>query len=473
MKDFDVVIIGGGPAGYVAAIRCAQLGLTTALVDERVGQEGKPALGGTCLNVGCIPSKALLDSSEHYYRAKHKLAAHGISVGDVQLDVPTMMARKDKIVANLTAGIAGLLKKNGVARFNGHGRLELGMKVSVEPSDEAGAKEVLQARNIIIATGSVPRLPPNLTLDGEHIVDSTGALSFTEIPKRLGVIGAGVIGLELGSVWSRLGAETVVLEAMDVFLPMTDRDIADSALKEFRRQGLDIQLGVRVKSAEVGASGVTVRYEDGKGSHEMEVDKLVVAVGRKPHTEGLNSTEVNLYIDESGYIHVNEYNGTNIPDIYAIGDVAPGPMLAHKGSEEGVMVAERIAGKKAHVNRDTIPWVIYTWPEIAWVGKTENTLQKEGRAFRSGSFPLRASGRALAMDEPAGMVKIIADADSDEILGVHLFGAFASELIAEAVVAMEYKASAEDLLCIVHAHPTISEALREAALSVHGRALHL
>lgn len=472
MKEFDVVVIGGGPAGYVAAIRSAQLGLSTALVDEYIGKDGKHVLGGTCLNAGCIPSKALLDSSEHYHRVLHKFSSHGIHAKDVSLDVPTMIARKDKIVTTLTQGVAGLFKKNKITWLKGHGRLELGMKVSVTPKDEQGEKEVVQAKNIIIATGSVPRTIPSLTIDQDKIVDSTGALEFTEVPRRLGVIGAGVIGLELGSVWSRLGAEVVVLEAMDDFLTMTDEQIAKEALKEFKRQGLDIHLGARVKNADVSGDGVALDYEDGEGSHSLHVDKVVVAVGRKPHTEGLNATEVDLFIDESGYIHVNEFCNTNIPDIYAIGDVVRGPMLAHKGSEEGVMVAERIAGKKSRVNHDTIPWVIYTWPEIAWVGKTEKALKKEAREFRSGTFPLRASGRALAMEETVGMVKVIADAKTDEILGIHIFGAAASELIAEAVVAMEYNASAEDLACIVHAHPTMSEAVHEAALDVHKRALH-
>ncbi len=473
MKEFDVVVIGGGPAGYVAAIRSAQLGLSTALVDEYVGKDGKHALGGTCLNAGCIPSKALLDSSEHYHRVKHKFGSHGITATGLTLDVSKMIERKDKIVSTLTKGVAGLFKKNKITWLQGHGRLELGMKVRVSPVAGEGEEEVVQAKHIILATGSVPRTLPNLTIDQEKVVDSTGALEFKEVPKRLGVIGAGVIGLELGSVWSRLGAEVVVLEAMDDFLAMTDEQIAAEALKEFKRQGLDIHLGARVNKADVSGAGVVVDYEDAEGEHQLEVDKLVVAVGRKPHTDGLNSTEVDLFVDESGYIHVDEFCCTNIPDIYAIGDVVRGPMLAHKGSEEGIMVAERIAGKKTRVNHDTIPWVIYTWPEIAWVGKTEKALKKEAREFQSGTFPMRASGRALAMEETVGLVKVITDAGTDEILGVHIFGAAASELIAEAVVAMEYKASAEDLACIVHAHPTMSEAVHEAALGVHKRSLHI
>lgn len=472
MKEFDVVVIGGGPAGYVAAIRAGQLGLKTALVDEYIGKDGKPSLGGTCLNAGCIPSKALLDSSEHYDRVKHKFAAHGIKAQGVELDVGQMIARKDKIVSTLTQGVVGLLKKNKVTWLQGHGSLALGMHVTVQPHGENAAAEQVKAKHIVIATGSVPRELSNVPIDHERIVDSTGALNFTEVPKRLGVIGAGVIGLELGSVWNRLGAEVVVLEAMDDFLTMTDPEIARTAMKEFKRQGLDIHMGALVKSVEEGANGLTITYEDSKGAQTVEVDKLIVAVGRKPHTDRLNADEVALLIDESGYIHVDQYGRTNIPDIYAIGDVVRGPMLAHKGSEEGVMVAERIAGKASEVNHDHIPWVIYTWPEIAWAGKTENTCRQEGRSVRSGSFPLRASGRAVAMDETVGLVKVIADADSDEILGVHIFGAAASEMIAEAVVAMEYRASAEDLAHIVHAHPTLSEAVHEAALDVHGEAIH-
>ncbi len=473
MKEFDVVVIGGGPAGYVAAIRAGQLGLKTALVDAYIGKEGKPSLGGTCLNAGCIPSKALLDSSEHYDRIRHKYAAHGINAKDVELDVGRMIARKDQIVKTLTQGVAGLLKKNKVTWLPGYGRLELGRQVSVTPHDADGDPERIKAGHIIIATGSVPRELPAIAVDHERVVDSTSALNFNEVPRRLGVIGAGVIGLELGSVWSRLGAEVVVLEALDDFLPVTDPEIAQAALKEFKRQGLAIHLGARVQSAEVDDQVVKLTYEDDNGTHDLEIDQLVVAVGRKPHTDGLNAEEVALLIDESGYIHVDAHCRTNIPDIYAIGDVVRGPMLAHKGSEEGVMVAERIAGLSSEVNYDTIPWVIYTWPEIAWVGQTESALKQAGREVRSGSFPLRASGRAVAMDETVGMVKVIADAASDEILGVHIFGAAASEMIAEAVVAMEYRASAEDLACIVHAHPTVSEAVHEAALAVHGRAIHI
>lgn len=473
MKKFDVVVIGGGPAGYVAAIRSAQLGLSTALVDEYVGKDGQHVLGGTCLNVGCIPSKALLDSSEHYHRVLHKFGSHGIKTKGVTLDVPAMIARKDKIVRDLTGGIAGLFKKNKITWLKGHGRLEVGMKVSVTPSQPSEKAVTVEAENIIIATGSAPRHLPNVRLDDDRMVDSSGALEFSEVPKRLGVIGAGVIGLELGSVWKRLGSEVILLEALDEFLGMADEQIAQEAFKEFKRQGLDIRLGARVKDAMVKDHAVTVNYEDDDGAHELHVDKLIVSVGRKPHTMGLNATGVDLLMDESGYIHVDENCATNIPGIFAIGDVVRGPMLAHKGSEEGVMVAERIAGSKTRVNYDTIPWVIYTWPEIAWVGKTERSLKAAARTFRSGTFPMRASGRAVAMEETTGLVKVIADDKTDEILGIHIFGAQASEIIAEAVVAMEYNASAEDLACIVHAHPSISEAIHEAALAVHGRAIHI
>ncbi len=473
MKEFDVVVIGGGPAGYVAAIRCAQLGMSTACVDDFVWKDGEYVLGGTCLNAGCIPSKALLDSSEQYYRIKHKYEKHGIKVKDVTLDVPAMIARKDEIVRKINGGVEYLFKKNKVAWLKGRGSLMLENRVKIKSRDAKQEPEVVQARSIIIATGSVPRTLPTMPIDRNRIVDSSGALEFTEVPKRLGVIGAGVIGLELGSVWKRLGSEVVILEAMDEFLGMVDEQVAKEALKEFKNQGLDIQLGARVLKAEASDKGVRVDYQDDKGDHHLEVDKLVVAVGRKPHTEGLNSTEVGLYIDESGYIHVDEFCSTNIPDIYAIGDVVRGPMLAHKGSEEGIMVAERIAGKTTRVNYDTIPWVIYTWPEIAWVGKTERELKAQAREFKTGKFPLKPLGRALAMEENVGLVKIIADAKTDAVLGVHIFGPNASELIAEAVVAMEYSASAEDIACIVHAHPTISEAIREAAHAVHGRAIHI
>ncbi len=473
MDSYDVVVIGAGPAGYVAAIRAAQLGLKTACIDRWVNKHDEAALGGTCLNVGCIPSKALLDSSERYYQARHELDAHGVRADGVSLDLETMIRRKDEIVQTLTGGVSSLFKKNGVQWLKGQGRLLSEKRVEVRATHDEHSATVVEAEHIIIATGSSPRSIPNVVLDHDRIVDSSGAMEFRKVPETLGVIGAGVIGLEMGSVWNRLGSEVVLLEALDDFLSFTDRDIAKAAYKEFTKQGLDIHLGTRVLSAEAGDNGVEVKYQDGDGDHTLNVDRLVVAVGRKPNTDDLNAEEVNLYVDESGFVHVDDHCRTNLPHVYAVGDAVRGPMLAHKGSEEGVMVAERIAGQKSHVNYEAIPWVIYTWPEIAWVGQTESDLTAKGISFRTGSFPLRANGRALAMREQTGMVKIIADEQTDEILGVHIFGPFASELIAEAVIAMEYHASAEDLARTVHAHPTISEAIHEASLALDQRALHI
>lgn len=473
MSKFDVVVIGAGPAGYVSAIRCAQLGLNTAVVDRTIGKTGKPALGGTCLNVGCIPSKALLESSEHFHKVKHGYEQHGIKVKDLAIDVGAMITRKDKIVQQLTGGIEYLFKKNKITWLKGTGRLLPGKKVEVAGGEKKDERQVVEAEHIIIAAGSEPRGIPNVSIDGDTIVDSSGALDFTEVPQKLGIIGAGVIGLELGSVWARLGAEVVLLEAMDSFLSMCDEQIARIAAKEFASQGLDIRLGCRVLAAKAGKKKVTVEYEDKNGSHSLTFDKLVVAVGRRPATEGLNCGEVGLLLDERGFIHVDEVCRTNVPGIYAIGDVIRGPMLAHKGSEEGKMVAERIKGESHRVNYDTIPWVIYTSPEIAWVGKTEKQLKAAAREFKVGTFPLSASGRAQAMDDTAGMVKVLADAKTDRLLGVHIIGPNASELIAEAVVAIEFSASAEDLQRIVHAHPTISEAVHEAALAADKRAIHI
>lgn len=473
MHTFDVVVIGAGPAGYVAAIRCAQLGLSVACVDKTVGKDGKPSLGGTCLNVGCIPSKALLESSEHFHKIKHGYDQHGINVKELTLDVPAMIARKDRVVQQLTGGIQFLFKKNKVTWFKGSGRLIRGQKVEVIPVDKKDPIETIECEHIIIATGSGPRDIPSMPTDGETIVDSSGALDFQEVPAKLGIIGAGVIGLELGSVWARLGSEVVLLEAMDSFLAMCDEQLAKIALKEFTTQGLDIRLGCRVLSAKSSKKKVTIEYEDKDGAHTLTFDKLVVAVGRKPSTEGLNCNEVGLLLDERGFIHVDEVCRTSIPGIYAIGDVTRGPMLAHKGSEEGIMVAERIKGEAARINYDTIPWVVYTSPEIAWVGKTEKQLKAAAREYKVGAFPLSASGRAVAMDDTSGLVKVLADAKTDRLLGVHIIGPNASELIAEAVVAMEFAASAEDLQRIVHAHPTISEAIHEAALAVDKRAIHI
>jgi dihydrolipoamide dehydrogenase len=473
MDKYDVVVIGAGPAGYVAAIRASQLGRKVACIDNWINKDGKPALGGTCLNVGCIPSKALLDSSEHYYRAKHELKDHGIQASAVELDVATMISRKDTIVKKLTGGIEHLFKKNNVTWIRGRGSFKSIHEINVTADEKGQENTTVYAENVIIATGSVPRAIPSLPLDNEFIVDSTGALEFAEVPERLGIIGAGVIGLEMGSVWNRCGSAVTVLEALDEFLAFTDEQIAKEALKEFKRQGLSINLGARVKEAKVKKGVVHVNYEDADGVHEVEFDRLVVAVGRKPCTDQLNLDAIQLLVDESGYIDVDSFCRTNIPNIYAVGDVVRGPMLAHKGSEEGVMVAERIAGEHAHVNYETIPWVIYTWPEIAWVGETEKSLKAKEKEYKSGVFPLKANGRALAMNESVGLVKVIADTDTDEVLGVHIFAPFASELIAEAVMAMEYKASAEDIARTVHAHPTISEALHEASLAVDGRTLHI
>ena len=471
MKNYDVVVIGGGPGGYVAAIRCGQLGLTTALVDEWLDAAGKPALGGTCLNVGCIPSKALLDSSHHYYNLTHLLPAHGITVKGASMDVATMQSRKTKVVQTMNRGVASLLKKNKVETFNGHGRLQAGNRVAI--AVHGAGEETVAAKNVILASGSVPVDIPVAPVDGDKIVDNVGALAFDQVPRRLGIIGAGVIGLELGSVWNRLGAEVVILEALPDFLAAADRQIAREALKAFTKQGLAIHLGALVTGAKAGKKGVSVKYEDSDGSKALEVDRLVVAVGRRANTDGLADADVALTLDNAGRIQVDDACRTSIEGVYAIGDAVKGPMLAHKASEEGIAVAELIAGHAAHIDHRTVPWVIYTHPEIAWVGDTEQQLEQKGVAFRSGSFPYRALGRAHGSGETEGFVKILADAGSDEILGVHIYGAQASELIAEAVTAMVFRASSEDLARTIHAHPTLSEAIHEAALAVDGRSIHM
>ena len=469
-KNYDVIVIGAGPAGYVGAIRCAQLGLSTAVIESYVHKDGKPALGGTCLNVGCIPSKALLDSSEQYDKVRNKLSGHGINASDVTLDVKQMIARKDKVVSDLTGGIAQLFKANKITWIQGHGKLLDGKQVEVEATKD-GKATVYEADHIIIAAGSKPIDIDAAPLDGDRVVDSTGALEFTEVPKRLGVIGAGVIGLEMGSVWSRLGSKVVMLEAMDQFLPSVDSRVSRVALKEFQNQGLDIRFGARVTNVKAGKN-LSVHYEDKDGKQSVQVDKLIVCVGRRPNTSNLAADDANLLLDERGFINVNENCETNLPGVYAVGDVVRGPMLAHKGSEEGMMVAELIAGHSGHVNYDTSPWVIYTHPEIAWVGRTEQSLKAAGIPFSSGTFNFAATGRARAMEETVGMVKIIAHAETDRVLGVHIVGPQASEIIAEAVVAMEFHASSEDLARTIHAHPTLSEAVHEAALSVTRRAIH-
>ena len=470
-EKFDVIVIGGGPGGYVAAIRAAQLGLNTACIDMNTGKDGKAALGGTCLNVGCIPSKALLDSSKHFHHLQHDYAAHGISVSDASIDINTMISRKDSVVKKLTGGVAQLFKANKVKQFHGRGRLLANRQVEFTPhaSEE---KMMLEAKNVILAAGSVPIAIPNVTFDHEYIIDNEGALDLTEVPARFGVIGAGVIGLELGSVWQRLGSEVTLLEALPSLLPATDQDISKQAARLFKQQGLDIRLGTMVKSAAVSDGEVKVTIEGKEGKSELSFDRLLVAVGRKPYTEGLLAEDSGVLLTERGQIDVDDRSQTSVPGVWAVGDCVRGPMLAHKASEEGIAVAELIAGKPAHIHFDTVPWVIYTDPEIAWVGKTEQQLKEEGVAYRSGSFPFAATGRGLAMGDAAGMVKMLADEMTDEILGAHIIGPGASELISECVVTMEFHGAIEDLARIVHAHPTLSEAVHEAALHVDKRAIH-
>jgi len=469
-NKFDVIVIGGGPAGYHAAIRAAQLGLKVACIDAYKGKDGKQALGGTCLNVGCIPSKALLDSSKQFWGLTHNLPTHGISVENAKVDMAAFIGRKDKIVKQFTGGVALLFKSNKVTPFFGTGKLLKGNQVEVAGFD--GSKQTLQAPNVIIATGSVPIELPFAKFDGNRIIDNCGALDLTEVPKHLGVIGAGVIGLELGSVWKRMGAEVTVLEALPDFLGAADQDISKAAAREFKKQGLDIQLGAKVSKADVKKNAVEVTYSDNDGEHKLTFDKLLVAVGRRAYTQGVLGDGTGVKADERGRIGVDEHCWTGVDGVWAIGDCVRGPMLAHKGFEEGSMVAELIAGRAGHVDYDVIPWVIYTEPEIAWAGKTEKQCKDEGIPYKTGSFPFAANGRAVAMNEPAGLVKVIAHAETDRILGVHMCGPVVSELIAEAVVAMEFKGSSEDLARIVHAHPTLSEVVHEAALSVDKRAIH-
>lgn len=469
--EFDVAVIGGGPGGYVAAIRAAQQGLKTVCIERRI-HNGQPALGGTCLNVGCIPSKALLDSSHYYELTTKGLVVHGIHVKDVTLNLKEMMARKDKVVSNLTKGVEGLLKSNQVMWLQGHGKVLTDKTIEVTSETK---REVVIAKHIILASGSEPASIPVAPLNHGSIVDSTGALDFRTVPKRLGVIGAGVIGLELGTVWRRLGSEVIILEALDTFLAVADQQIAKEAFKVVTKQGLDIRLGVKVVSTEVKNGGVTtVTYQNKAGETSSQAfDKLVVAVGRRPETQNLFDEGLAIQRDARGFIEVDAHCKTSVDSIYAIGDCVRGPMLAHKASEEGIAVADRIATGYGHVNYEVIPWVIYTHPEIAWVGQTEETLKAAGVEIKTGAFPFLASGRARAMEETAGLVKIIADAKTDKILGVHIVGPQASELIAEAVIAMEFAASSEDLALTVFAHPSLSEAVHEAALAVQGRAIHI
>lgn len=469
-EKFDVVVIGAGPAGYVAAIRAAQLGLKTACVDAFEGKDGKQALGGTCLNVGCIPSKALLDSSRQFWNLTKHFDAHGITTKDADIDVKTMVGRKDKIVKQFTGGVAMLFKSNKVTPYFGKGKLLKGNKVEVAGKD--GISETLEATNVILASGSVPVELPFAKFDGKHIVDNAGALEFDKTPGKLAVIGAGVIGLELGSVWSRLGAEVTILEALPDFLAAADKDIAKAAAREFKKQGLDIKLGAKVSKAEVKKNKVELTYEDKKGEQTLSVDKLLVAVGRRAYTADLLGDGTDVKTDDRGRIEVDEHCWTGVDGVWAVGDCVRGPMLAHKGSEEGVMVAELIAGKPGHCNYDTIPYVIYTEPELAWVGKTEQQCKDEDIPYKTGSFPFSANGRAVAMNEAVGQVKVIAHADTDRILGMHMVGPVVSEMIHEGVVSMEFKGAAEDLARIVHAHPALSEVVHEAALSVDKRAIH-
>jgi len=462
-ESFDVIVIGGGPAGYPCAIRAAQNKLKVACIDEWQNKDGSYAFGGTCTNAGCIPSKAMLESTELVHRAQHEFAVHGIKVGSVDVDLATMQKRREKIVKASTSGIASLLKSAGVTALQGHGKLLSGNRV--EFTDKDGKKQEFTAKHVVLAAGSAPIELRSLPFDGERVIDSWGALELPSVPKRLGVIGAGVIGLELGSVWRRLGAEVVVLEALDTFLPMADGAIGKEAMKHFKKLGLDIRLGAKVSGADKTASGLNLKYTDGKGEQSVEVDKVIVAIGRRPYSKDLLGEGTGVQLDERGFVKVDHDCRTDAPNVWAVGDLVRGPMLAHKGKEEGVMVADLIAGKVSEVNYNVIPSVIYTAPEIAWVGATEEEVKKSGRGYKVGSFPFMASGRARAMEQTAGFCKVVAAVDDDEILGVHIIGPMAGELIAEAVLAMEYSASAEDLQRTMHAHPTLAEALHEASLA--------
>ena len=472
-KNFDVVVIGAGPGGYIAAIRAAQLGLQAACIDDWSTPAGKPAPGGTCTNVGCIPSKALLQSSENFEHAGHAFAEHGIQVKGLAMDIAQMLKRKEKVVRQNNEGILYLFKKNGVTFYHGTGAFAGGSAGNWQIQVSGKTADVLTAKYVIIATGSSPRALPGAAFDNKLVLDNAGALAMTEVPKKLGVIGAGVIGLEMGSVWRRLGAEVTVLEALPAFLGAADEQVAKEAQKIFVKQGLDIKTGVKVGTV-TARKNVTVEYTDNAGAAQtLTVDRLIVSIGRVPNTRGLNARAVGLNIDERGFVTVDDDCRTNLPSVWAVGDVVRGPMLAHKAEEEGVAVAERIAGKYGHVDFNTVPWVIYTAPEIAWVGKTEQQLRQEGVAYRAGSFPFMANGRARALGDTTGFVKFLADERTDRILGVHIIGPMASELIAEAVVAMSFGATAEDIALICHAHPSLSESMKEAALAVDKRTLNL
>jgi dihydrolipoamide dehydrogenase len=471
-KSFDVVVIGGGPGGYIAAIRAAQLGMSVACIDEWKNEKGGPAPGGTCTNVGCIPSKALLQSSEHYEHASHGLAEHGVEIKGVKLNLAQMLGRKDSVVKQNNDGILYLFKKNKVSFFHGRGSFVSTDAQGYQIAVSGASTETLIAKHVVIATGSIPRELPGAPFDEKQILSNTGALALDAVPKRLGVIGAGVIGLEMGSVWRRLGSDVTIIEAMPVFLGAVDETVAKEAHKLFLKQGLKIEMGAKIGTIKSGKE-VSVEYVDAEGKeHSAQFDKLIISIGRIPNTIGLSPEAVGLKLDERGFIVVDDQCRASLPNIWAVGDVVRGPMLAHKAEEEGVAVAERIAGQHGHVNFGTIPWVIYTSPEIAWVGRTEQQLKADGVAYKSGSFPFLANGRARALGDTSGMVKFLADAKTDEILGVHIVGPMASELISEAVVAMEFRASAEDIARICHAHPTLSEATKEAALAVDKRALN-
>jgi dihydrolipoamide dehydrogenase len=472
-KPFDVVVIGGGPGGYVAAIRAAQLGFNTACIDEWKNEKGGPALGGTCTNVGCIPSKALLQSSEHFEQAGHHFADHGIGLSNLSIDVPKMHGRKATVVKQNNDGIVYLFKKNKVTFFHGRGSFVKNGSEGVEIAVAGDKPETLLAKHVIVATGSNPRALPGAAFDEETILSNDGALRIPGVPKTLGVIGSGVIGLEMGSVWRRLGADVTVLEALPTFLGAVDEQIAKEAHKALTKQGLKINLGVKISSVKTDKKGATLAYTDAAGKEQtLACEKLIVSIGRVPNTTGLNAEAIGLKLDERGFVAVDGDCKTSVANVWAIGDVVRGPMLAHKAEEEGVAVAERLKGEHPHVDFNTVPWVIYTSPEIAWVGQSEQALKAEGRAYKVGTFPFMANGRARALGDTTGLVKVIADAKTDQILGVHIVGPMASELIAESVVAMEFKASSEDIGRICHAHPSLSEATKEAALAVDKRALN-
>jgi dihydrolipoamide dehydrogenase len=472
-QTFDVVVIGGGPGGYIAAIRAAQLGFKVACIDEWKNAAGGPAPGGTCTNVGCIPSKALLQSSEHFDHANHHFADHGITATNVKIDIAKMIARKDTVVKQNNDGILYLFKKNKISFFHGRGSFAKAVEAGYEIQVTGAKEELLTARQIIVATGSNARALPGTPFDEETVLSNDGALRLGAVPKKMVLIGSGVIGLEMGSVWRRLGSDVTILEGLPTFLGAVDEQIAKEAKKAFDKQGLKIELGVKVGEIKTTKKGVSVAYTNAKGeAQSLDADKLIVSIGRVPNTIGLNAESVGLQLDERGAIVVDAECRTNLKGVWAVGDVVRGPMLAHKAEEEGVAVAERIAGQHGHVNFNTIPWVIYTSPEIAWVGETEQQLKARGAAYKAGTFPFLANGRARALGDTTGMVKFLADAVSDEILGVHIVGPQASELIAEAVVAMEFKASAEDIARICHAHPSLSEATKEAALAVDKRTLN-